>query len=305
MIPLALHQTRLNDPAHPFLIAEAASTHQQEKTLALELVHAAAEAGADAIKFQTYTADELCSATPIPGRNGQTLRDVLAAGGLPRVWHAELQEVAHQRGLIFLSTPFSVDAARFLVNELHVPALKIASGDLLFAPLLQYVASTGLPLLVSTGAATLSEVQATVAASLLKVYQAHHLTLFHCVSAYPCPPEAANLRAITTLKTWFPYAAVGWSDHTLSVTTPAIAVALGATVIEKHFCLRRTGNRSMDAPHSLEPEEFAAMCREVRAVHALLGTGIKAPQLCEQSERQWARRGNDGLRPTDAVRGGG
>ena len=299
---LAIDGKPLDNSRQPYIIAEAASTHQHEKQRAKDLVYAAAEAGADAIKFQTYRPEELTTSTPLPDGSGRTLRDVLT-GGLPREWHTELATLAHECGIAFLSTPFSTDAARFLVEQIHVPALKIASGDLPFAPLLRYATETGLPLIISTGMATLAEIQASVASLLLPAYQGHRLVLLHCISAYPCAPATANLYALGTLKRWFPYAAIGWSDHTLSVEViPALAVALGASVIEKHFCLTDTDITNMDAGHSLEPKEFARMVRTLRDVGQSLGDGVKQPQACEQGDRLWARRGSDGLRPVDKVR---
>jgi N,N'-diacetyllegionaminate synthase len=208
-------------------------------------------------------------------------------------------------GLTFLSTPFSVDAARFLVEEIDVPALKIASGDLTFWPLLEHVASTGRPVLLSTGAATLAEVTQAVCGPLHDVYDRGQLTLLHCVSHYPMAPEEANLRAISTLQAIFPQATLGWSDHSLSeALVPAVAVALGARVIEKHLTLEREPGR-VDAGHSLTPAEFATMVAAVRAIPSWLGTGRKQPQASEAHERLWARRSaEDWLRPTAAARDG-
>ena len=163
---LMIDGKRLNDPQRCYVIAEASGNHAQDYARAEALVYAAADAKADAIKFQTFTAEEIAADVPIPrGQGGaahdawldrlgaQSLRDLFQHGGLPRPWHFELKRLAEMMGLTFLSTPFSLDAARFLVEEVQVPALKIASGDLTFTPLLQYAASTGLPLLLSTGGA--------------------------------------------------------------------------------------------------------------------------------------------------------
>lgn len=298
---LCLAGKPLDDPIHPYVIAEAASSHCGSLALARQLVEAAATAGADAIKFQTYTPAELASTVPAPDGSGHSLRDLLQ-GGLPRAWHTELRDLAARLGLLFLSTPFSLDALRFLAETQHLTAIKIASGDCTYLPLLHAANATGLPVLLSTGTATLAEIQASVAMALLPTYQRHRLVLLHCVSAYPCPPEAANLLAIQTLQRHFPYAAIGWSDHTRSVDViPALAVALGASVVEKHLCLRRNMG-GMDAGHSLEPEEFAHMVRALHTVGASLGDGLKRPQPCEQGDRLWARRGRDGLRPADEAR---
>jgi len=303
-MPFVIEGRRVDEPARPYVVAEISSNHQQDLGVARELIAAAAAAGADAVKFQTYRPEELASETRAPGAGDLTLR-ALMGSGLPYAWHADLAVIARDHQVAFLSTPFGLDSARFLVEEIGVPALKIASGDLTYGPLLAYAASTGLPLIVSTGMATMAEVQQMVALHFLEVYQAQRLVLLHCVSTYPCPPEAVNLRAIATLREWFPYlAAVGWSDHTLDIDViPALAVAQGATVIEKHFCLTRQGNASMDAGHSLEPNEFAEMVHVVRQIAGMLGDGVKQPHVSEQHDRLWARRSpQDWLRPTEEAR---
>lgn len=303
-------------PAHPvYVIAEASSNHCQDFPTARMLVEAAAGAGAHAVKFQTMTPEEIAADIPIltgydpvhdawATRLGvTTLRELYAKGGLPRAWHHELKHIAQEEGIEFLSTPFSVDAARFLVEDIGVPALKIASGDLTFTPLLEYAASTALPILVSTGMATLGEVQDAVFGPLYPAVLAEQLCLLHCTSSYPLCPTQANLRAIRTLRERLGCPS-GYSDHTTDDTwVPAVAVALGACVYEKHMRFEDASG-SPDAGHSITPEQFRRMAEVIRAVPQWLGNGVKAPQASEAHERLWTRRGRDNLRPTDEARTG-
>lgn len=312
---LAINGVRLDDSQRCYIIAEAAGSHHQDYATAEALVQAAAAAGADAVKFQTFTAEEICADVPILfghdaahdawcQRQGVTrLRDLFSKGGLPRAWHGPLQRLAASLGLAFLSTPFSVDAARFLVAEVGVQALKIASGDLTFTPLLAYAASSGLPVLLSTGGATYAEVQqARDFLDTSSGFAVAGLVLMHCVSVYPCAEALANLAALTRMQTLGE--AVGFSDHTLSDDlVPALAVAHGVTVYEKHIRLA-TDTSSIDAGHSLTPAQFQRMVEVIRRVPVILGVGVKQPHIAEMHDRLWARRGSDGLRPTDAARQG-
>lgn len=309
---LVINGWPLDDPRKPFIIAEASGNHAQDYAKAEALVHAAVNVGANAVKFQTFTPEELCADVPIlfghdaahdawvQSQGVTRLRDLMK-GGLPRAWHAPLKALADSLGITFLSTPFSVDAAKFLVEEIGVPALKIASFDLTFTLLLEYAASTGLPVILSTGGATFEEVQHAAWHVLADIYETR-LVLMHCMALYPCQAADANLRAIQTLKGFG--CPVGWSDHTLSITTvPSLAVALGASVIEKHIRLEGD-TTSVDAGHALMPQHFAAMVDAVRGVHLILGDGEKQPHPREMHERLWARRGADGLRPTEEARAG-
>ena len=308
---LTIDGKRLDDPQRCYVIAEASGNHAQDYARAEALVYAAADAGADAVKFQTFTADEIAAAVPIPrGLGGaahdawlerlgaQTLRDLFAHGGLPRPWHFDLKRLAEMMGLAFLSTPFSLDAARFLVEEVQVPALKIASGDLTFTPLLQYAASTGLPILLSTGGAWLAEVQHALHVISSQAQASTGVVVLQCVSSYPCPPVACNLRAIQTLQQRTLCDAVGWSDHTLDYELiPALAVSYGASVLEKHLKLEGD-HESIDAAHSLSPSQFKRMVEVIRMVPLVLGSGVKEPQQLEMHDRLFARRDpSDWLRP--------
>ena len=325
-------------PGHPvYIVAEASSNHCQDFATARMLIEAAADAGAHAVKFQSFTAEEIAVDIPIltghdathdawVARMGvKTLHGLYAKGGLSRAWHKELKHIAEDVGLHFLSTPFSLDAARFLVEDIGVPALKIASGDLTFTPLLEYAAHlTDLPLLVSTGMATLAEVRGTVYGPLAPAWETDRICLLHCASSYPLDPREANLRAIAMLGGAIhgplvvtrkshgepsvltaQICPVGYSDHTVSIEAiPALAVALGAVVYEKHLRLD-DAPESPDAGHSLTPEQFQRMVEVIRAVPQCLGDGEKRPQASEMHERLWTRRSLiDWKRPTDEARAG-
>ena len=313
----------LDDPSRPYVIAEASGNHGKDRGQAEMLMRAAAEAGADAVKFQTFEPHEIAADLPFPyGHDAATdawarglgvtrFPDLFTHGGLPRAWHASLKRWAEALGLAFLSTPFSVDAARFLVEDIGVPALKIASGDLTFTPLLEYANSTGLPVILSTGAATLDEIDAALLGPLRDTWVGERLVLLHCRSIYPCEPEDMNLRCIETLRERY-NVPVGLSDHTLSIyTVPALARDLGMTVLEKH--LRLAEDRlSIDVGHSVGSASFALMVQALRQdgpgigleTAAILGDGVTAPHTLELHDRLWARRGTDGLRPTDEARAG-
>lgn len=266
-----------------FIIAEAGVNHDGSLDLARRLVDAAADAGADAVKFQTFRADELASPeaaqAEYQARNtGQreSQLDMLRRLELSPEAHHELRRRCLDRGLIFLSTPFEEKSADFLVS-LGVPLLKIPSGEITNLPFLAHVARAGLPLIVSTGMATLAEVGEAV--HVLRRDAGAGLVLLHCVSNYPARTADVNLKAMETLRSAFGLP-VGYSDHTEGLEVALAAVALGACVLEKHFTL----DRSLPGPDhraSLEPGELASLVRGVRAVEASLGHGRKEPAAAE------------------------
>lgn len=320
---LTIDEKPLDDPQHVFIIAEASGNHDKEYAKAEALTHAAAKAGASAIKWQTYASEEICTDTPLVfgydsahdawlrSLGVTTMRQLFRKGGLPRKWHAPLKKLANSLNLTFLSTPFSVEAAHFLVEEISVPALKIASGDITFTPLIQYAATTGLPILLSTGASTYDEIRE----ALRIIHEARGLmedgffmkdvAVLHCRCLYPCPDGMADLSVIGHLSNTFPVGAIGWSDHTLSTeVVPALAVAQGATVIEKHLKLEGDDS-SVDAGHSLTPSQFSRMVEIIQRVPWILGNGQKTPIGGELHERLWCRRDpRDWLRPTRLAREG-
>ena len=310
----------LTDPQRPYIIAEASGNHNQDRHQARKLVQAAALTGADAIKFQTFTAEEICADVPIlfghdVAHDGwccnlgvTRMRELFQKGGLPRVWHRDLQQEAEDLGLAFLSTPFSLDAAKFLVEEVGVQGLKIASGDITFVPLLEYAGRTGLPTIMSTGSSTIREVQEAINAIdrgwEVGQWEDDPLVVLHCLSIYPCSQRDINLASIRFLRDRICYP-VGLSDHTLSTDlVPAMAVACGAVCFEKHLRLA-SDTFSVDAAHSLNPSQFRRYVEVIREAVEILGTGSKEPHPLEAHERLWSRRDpSDWLRPTKEARQG-
>jgi N-acetylneuraminate synthase len=274
------------------IVAEAGVNHNGRIELAKHLIDAAAAAGADAVKFQTFTAEQLVS--PVAPQATYQQQTTGAAESqlamlqrleLPRMAYPELQAHARLRGVLFLSTPFDEESADFL-ERLGVPAFKIGSGELTNLPLLRHVARKHHPLIVSTGMADLAEVTEAVAA----IWQEgnEQVVLLHCVSSYPADPVAVNLRAMQTLADTF-RVPVGYSDHTGGLEIAVAAVALGACLIEKHVTL----DKAMPGPDhqaSADPQELTALVRAIRAVEAALGDGCKRPTAGEADTASAARR---------------
>lgn len=260
-------------PSHPpYLIAEMSGNHNGELTRALKLVEAAKEAGADAVKLQTYTADTITidhdSADFRLDKGlwaGRTLYDLYQEAHTPWDWHAPLFEHAARIGITLFSSPFDASAVDLLAG-LGAPAYKIASFELIDLPLIRRVAAQGKPVILSTGLASLGEIAEAVAAVRDEGALA---LLLHCTSGYPTPPEECDLRTIPHLAETFGVPA-GLSDHTHGIAVPVAAVALGAVVVEKHFTLSRAEG-GVDADFSLEPREFAAMGQACRSAWAALG----------------------------------
>jgi sialic acid synthase SpsE len=271
-------------PGEPvYVVAEAGANHNRDLSMAKELIDVAADAGADAVKFQTYTGSGLYSAkTPRfeylkDERSPAELLDTLA---LPREWQAELAAYAGSRGIPFFSTPFDADAVDGLA-ALGVPAMKIASFELVDLPLIGRVAAVGVPVILSTGMATYGEIEDALDA----VGQVGNpsVALLRCASVYPAPAEIMNLRAMATMRDAFGVP-VGLSDHTTGIAVPTAAAALGAELIEKHFTLSRE-LEGPDHPYALEPDELRAMIAAVREVEAALGNGrVEGPSELEAVE---------------------
>lgn len=276
----------------PFLVAEAGVNHDGSVEKALLLVDAAAEAGAGAVKFQTFRADALARADA-PKAAYQSERDGTGSSQLEMLRRLELSEASFarvaarcaERGILFLSTPFDEESVA-LLERLGASMLKLPSGELTNHPLLARAARSGKPLLVSTGMSDMGEVEAAVAA--LRAAGARELALLHCVSQYPAPAAAANLRAMASLRARFGVP-VGYSDHTEGLAVAVAAAALGAEVVEKHFTLDRS-SPGPDHAMSLEPGELAALARALKDAAAALGDGVKRPQPCELELRTVARR---------------
>lgn len=303
---------------HVFVIAEAGVNHNGALDAARRLVEVAHSAGADAVKFQTFRAEQLVStAAPLAeyqarasGRT-ETQLDMLRRLELTREAHHELSRHCAALGIEFLSTPFDEENLEFLVEDIGIRRIKLGSGDVTNAPLLVRAARFGRPILLSTGMSTLDEVEQALEAlafgylnrnenpstaglkrafadptaqSVLK----EKVTLLHCTTEYPAPFEEVNLRAMQTLRRAFGLA-VGLSDHTAGIAVPIAAAALEAVVIEKHFTL----DRNLPGPDhkaSLEPDELREMVRSIREIERALGTERKAPTPSEQKNRVIARR---------------
>lgn len=274
-----------------FIIAELSANHLGSLERALSLCRAAKSAGADAVKVQTYTPDTITANvhdSPFLIRGGgigegRTLYDLYAEAHMPWEWHAPLQREADRLGLSFFSSPFDATAVDFL-EQLGVPAFKIASFELVDLPLLRRVAATGKPLIVSTGMASAGE----ISEALQVIGQARARTvLLKCTSAYPALPDQMNLRTIPDMRERFGVP-IGLSDHSMDPAIAVAAVTLGACVLEKHLTLRRADG-GPDASFSLEPQEFAETVRSVRQAEAALGRVSYGDTTGERATRQFRR----------------
>lgn len=265
------------------VIAEIGNNHEGDPKLAATMIELAAEAGAHAVKFQSIEPELLVSPQQ-KERIAQLKRFQLSAGDV-----VNLARLARAKGLMFLSTPFHLDA----VDELDplVPAFKVASGDNEFLPLIEKIALTGKPVLISCGLADLATIEASQAA-IRRIWQKQgggvFVALLHCVSSYPTPPEEANLLAIRELASITDV--VGYSDHTLGIEAAVAAAALGARIIEKHFTLDKNHSDFRDHRLSADPEELKQLCRRVALVNLMLGDGRKRRMPCESSLLTAAKR---------------
>ena len=270
---IKIRDRRIGPDQPVYIVAEISGNHNQYFDEAVRILHAAKEAGADAIKLQTYTPDTItinCNTEPfrIKGTlwEGKNLYELYGEAYTPWEWQPKLKQVANDLGLDCFSSPFDFTAVDFL-EKMDVPAHKIASFELVDIPLIQRVACTGKPVIMSTGMASLTEIDEAVRA--FRDTGGKQLVLLKCTSAYPSPPEEMNLRTIPHLAETFGVP-VGLSDHTLGIAVPVAAVALGACVIEKHFTMSRAA-AGPDAAFSLEPSEFKAMVAAVRTAEKALG----------------------------------
>jgi sialic acid synthase SpsE len=293
-------------PGHPcYVIAEAGANHNRDLGLAKELIDVAADAKADAVKFQTYTAEGLYSRkTPNPSylkkkdllkSDTETVWELIKRVEIPWEWHDELAAHAAGAGIHFLSTPFE-EAAVDVLEKVGVPAYKIASYEITHLPLIEHAARTGKPLLISTGMASLADIERAL--DTANAAGCDQIALLHCASSYPAEFDILNLRAIGTLAQAFGVP-IGYSDHTMGHTADVVSVALGATLIEKHYTL----SRSMDGPDhgfALEPAELAGMVTAIREAEASLGSPIKRVTEAEGELYRLARRSLVAARPITA-----
>ncbi len=278
------------------IIAEAGVNHNGDLGMAKDLVHAAADAGADFVKFQTFKADKLVSkAAKKAGYQSRNINDgddsqytMLKKLEMPEAWHYELIEYASALGIQFLSTGFDEESIDFL-DKLGMPFYKIPSGEITNKPYLEHIASKGKPIILSTGMADLEEIEAAIGVLIGKGIAREQITVLHCNTEYPTPMSEVNLLAMNSIGSQL-NVEIGYSDHTLGIEVPIAAVALGAKVIEKHFTL----DRNLPGPDhlaSLEPDELKSMVTAIRNIQtAISGSGTKIPTASELQNKLVGRK---------------
>lgn len=274
-----------------YIIAEAGVNHNGSFTFACRLVDAAKEAGADCIKFQTFKSENLVSRSAKKAEyqkkatGDSSQQEMLKKLELSFDDFLKLKDYCKESGITFLSTPFDFDSVDFL-NSLDIPFWKIPSGEVTDLPFLVKLAKTGKPVVMSTGMCNMKEIQTAI--EILTSNGTKDIKLLHCNTEYPTPFEDVNLKALQTMRDAF-HLEVGYSDHTKGIEVPIAAVALGATIIEKHFTL----DRNMEGPDhkaSLEPQELAAMVNSIRNIEKALGSGAKTPSPSEKKNMAIARK---------------
>lgn len=269
----AIAGREIGEGCAPYVIAEVSGNHNRELSKALKMIEVAAECGADAVKFQTYTADSLTLPSDKPEFQittgtwaGWNLHKLYQEAATPYEWFPALFDHGKALGITVFSSPFDNEAVD-LLEGLNAPAYKIASNEFTDWPLIRRTAQTGKPVILSTGTASLEEIDATV--RFLEGEGVTDYALLHCVSAYPAPIDSAHMRNIVALRERFPVP-IGFSDHTLDITAPIVATSLGAAIIEKHFVLDRSEG-GPDSSFAIEPHELKRLCETVRDAHAAMG----------------------------------
>lgn len=293
MDQLTIEGRRIGSGDPPYIVAEIGANHNGDMELFRRILDAAVEAGADAIKFQSWSKESLISSAEYQRNTRYASIDPSTLGleqaaeryQLSADQHRAVAEYCRGRDIVFFSSCFSA-AEVDLLESLSVPAYKVASMDVTHLPLLEYVGSTGKPVLLSTGMATLGEIERSL--DVLRQGGAGPIALLHCLSIYPSPPEMVNLRNIETLRRAFDVP-VGYSDHTLGVSVPLGAVALGACIVEKHFTIDKT-LPGWDHAISADPPELRALVDGSRAVFAALGTAVRSIAPDELAKRKVFRR---------------
>jgi N,N'-diacetyllegionaminate synthase len=279
---------------HTTIIAEAGVNHNGSIEIAKEMIDIAADAGADLVKFQTFKTEALVtqSADRAEYQKDSTSEkepqfSMLKKLELDRVAHEELIQYCEQKSILFLSTAFDHDSID-LLTELNIPFYKIPSGEITNLPYLRHIGRLGKPIVISTGMATLEEVRSAMNTLLEYGTRKDQITILHCNTEYPTPMEDVNLKAMLTMRDELGVA-VGYSDHSLGIEIPVAAVALGATIIEKHFTL----DRNLPGPDhraSLEPTELKAMVKAIRNIEKAMGNGVKKPSPSENKNIHIARK---------------
>ena len=291
MNTLKIGSITISPENRPFIIAEMSGNHNQSLERALKLVDAAADAGAHAIKLQTYTADTMTmkGAFKIEDENslwkGRELYDLYKEAYTPWEWHEPIFEQAKKRNLIAFSSPFDESAVDFL-EKLEAPLYKVASFENTDHPLLKKIAKTGKPVIMSTGVSTISDIYESV--QVLRNHGCKNLVLLKCTSTYPSSPENTNLRTIPVLQQIFSDCLIGLSDHTMGIGASVASVVLGARVIEKHFTLRRADG-GVDSAFSLEPEELQSLVTETERAFLALGKPVFDVQAAERKSKIFKR----------------
>jgi sialic acid synthase SpsE len=308
--PIIIGEKKIGPGEPCFIIAEAGVNHNGSIEVAIELIKAAVEAGADVIKFQTFKAEQVTTKTsPTAAYQKKNVGEdnqwkLLRPLELKEQHYPRLIEECKKYGIVFMSTPHGhIESAKLL--ESMVPAWKIGSGDLVNLPFLEFLGNTGKPIILSTGMATIEEIKEAV--EIIEQTGNKNLIILQCTTNYPCPPEEANVAAMLDIQKNFPDYPIGFSDHTINIDAPILAAALGATVIEKHFTL----DRDMPGPdqkNSAEPEELKKMVAEIHRIQSLglkekeeivsqipevetlMGTGVKKPFKSEIVIAEMARK---------------
>lgn len=282
---------KIGNQFEPFIIAEISANHNGSLNKAMQIISAAAAAGASAVKIQTYTADTMTLPLDLPDFKineglwaGYNLYDLYNEAHTPYSWHEALFKHANELGIILFSSPFDETAVDLLVS-LNAPAYKVASFELVDIPLIQYIARQKKPILMSTGMACEDEIGEAVEAA--RSVGCDNVLLFHCISGYPTPIEEANLNNLLYIKKHF-NVEVGLSDHTIGSTAAMASIALGAVAIEKHFTFSRQ-EKGPDSEFSMEPEELQSLVRETRRVWQALGVGMLKRSKSELKNIQFRR----------------
>ncbi len=291
MRTIKIANRKIGESEKPFIIAEMSGNHNQSLERALKIVKAAADSGADAIKLQTYTAATMT----IPGAlkiedkdslwHGEQLFDLYKKAHTPWEWHKAIFQYANELGLIAFSSPFDTTAVDFL-ETLNVPAYKVASFENTDHPLLKKIAQTGKPVIMSTGASSISDIDEAV--KVLRENGCKDLILLKCTSTYPASPSTCNVKTIPHLANLFEDIQVGLSDHTMGIAVPLTAIALGATVIEKHFTLSRADG-GVDSSFSMEPAELRQLVIESERAALALGKVKYGVQKEEENSKLFKR----------------